>query len=512
MHDAHTEVLVIGAGPTGLFLAGELARHGVRPRLIDQCPAPHTQTRATGVQPAALETLHRAEVAQKFLAEGTPVRGIRVLDEEMREAFAAAQPPEDTPFPFTCSIPQWRTEQILTERLDQLGVTVERGVTALDIEIASKGAVVTCKNGTGKPFRIHADYLVGAGGAHSPVRGALHERLDGITYPRRYLVADVAASGVPHDGDLLVMAISPVGMVMAARLPAGRTLVLTDLPDGEIPRDSPGLEDVRTALARHLKRPFPVADLRWASIYRTHRRMSPRFAEDRCFLAGDAAHLCSPLGGEGMNSGFLDGASLAWKLGAVLRRGGRPTLLDAYEPERQHVARQVLASSEAVHDFYFALVQMAAAGQRLGPPPRDPTRVVTSPSMLELTLGDSPILGFHGAALGAGRLRPGHRFPERTRLGGCRHHLLVYADAPPWDRAEFSARWANALVVLDGDGLCAAERAGVSPAGAVLVRPDGYVGFQAEVWNDDARAAFERLFGRQFIPATEPNSGNQAAS
>ncbi len=501
MEETHTEVLVIGAGPTGLFVAAELARHGVRARILDQCPVPHTQTRATGIQPAALEVLHRAGLAEAILAESVPVRGLRVFNHRMEEAFLAGGPAAGTPFNYTCSIPQWRTEQILTAHLRSLGGEVERGVTAERFEIGAEGVRVEGVDARGGAFAIHADYLIGAGGAHSPVRNALHERLAGITYPRRYLVADAAVRGVPHEGDRLAVAISPRGMVMVAKLPAGRSLVLTNLPDEVEPGESPGLDDLRRALAHQLERTFEVEDVRWASVYRTHRRMSPRFADGRCFLAGDAAHLCSPLGGEGMNSGLMDGASLAWKLGAALRRGGRAALLAAYEPERQQVARQVLASSEAMHDFYFGLAEMAAAGQSLTVPPPDPTREVATPDMLDLALHESPLLGFHGSALGVQTLRPGRRFPARTRLTGCEHHLLVYGAEADGDRAALSARWAHCLTVLDGEGICPPEQSGVSARGAVLVRPDGYIGFQAETWNAEARAAFERLFATQFSPA-----------
>jgi len=502
MLETHVEVLVIGAGPTGLFTAAELARHGVRPRIIDKCPAPHTQTRATGIQPAALEVLHRAGLAERFLAESVPVRGLRVFDHRMEEAFVTGEPAKGTPFPYTCSIPQWRTEEILYAHLLGLGVEVERGVTAETIDLDEDGVRVECRGPDGQAFSIRADYLVGAGGAHSPVRGALHEHLDGITYPRRYLVADAAVAGVSHDGDRLAVAISPQGMVMVAKLPEGRSLVLTNVPDDAVFGDTPGLEDVRGALGRHLERPFSVEEVRWASVYRTHRRMSPRFADGRCFLAGDAAHLCSPLGGEGMNSGFLDAASLAWMLGAVLRRGGRAGLLAAYEPERQQIARQVLASSEAMHDFYFGLAERAAAGQPLMPP-FDPTREVSSPAMLDLALSESPLLGFHGTALGVQALRPGRRFPACTRLGGCTHHLLVYGGAPGWDRSGFSARWGSCLTVVVGEDICPPEQSGVSASGAVLVRPDGYIGFLAEAWDSGAQAAFARLFSAQFTGREE---------
>jgi 2-polyprenyl-6-methoxyphenol hydroxylase-like FAD-dependent oxidoreductase len=500
MDEFRTEVLVIGAGPTGLFIAGELARHGVRPRIIEMASKPHNQTRATEIQPAVLEVLHRSGLADKFLESSLPMRGLRVLDGNMEEAYVSLIPPAESPYPNTRSMPQWRTEEILADRLIALEIEVERGVTARKITTSENGVQVECVDKEGRPFVVSADYLVGAGGAHSPVRGAFHVSLGGITYPRRYLVADVIAKGV-HQGNLIVVAISETGMVMTIELPNGRSLILTDLPDKEMPDVTPRLDDVRTAIAAHLNSPFEVYDLRWASMYRMHRRMSPKFSKGRCFLVGDAAHICSPLGGEGLNAGILDGASLAWMLAAVLRRGGKPILLEAYEPERQEIARQILTSCDAKHGYYDSLIAMAAEGKPLSEPPDDPTRKVTSGSMLDLALFQSPIIGFYGSALGVRSLRPGCRFPERTRLSGCLHHLLVYAGSQEWDDSSFAARWAGVLTILDGHLICPPEQAGVSAGGAVLIRPDGYVGFQAEKWSPEARNALDGFLDIQFSSA-----------
>jgi len=501
MGEFRTEVLVIGAGPTGLFIAGELARHGVRPRIIEMALKPHNQTRATEIQPAVLEVLHRSGLADKFLESSIPMKGLRVLDRNMEEAFVSLIPPAKSPYPNTRSIPQWRTEEILADRLTALDVEVERGVTAREITTSENGVQVECVDKEGRAFVIHADYLVGAGGAHSPVRGAFHVSFGGITYPRRYLVADVTTKGVHHGGNLIAVAISETGMVMAIELPNGRSLVLTDLPDKEMPDATPGLDDVRTAIAAHLNRPFEVSDLRWASMYRMHRRMSPKFSKGRCFLVGDAAHICSPLGGEGLNAGILDGASLAWMLAAVLRRGGEAILLDAYEPERQEIARQILTSCDAMHGYYDTLIAMSAEGKPLSEPSDDPTRKVTSGSMLDLALFQSPIIGFYGSALGVRSLRPGCRFPERTRLSGCLHHLLFYGGDQEWDHNSFAARWAGVLTIVDGNSICPPELGGVSAGGAVLIRPDGYIGFQAEKWNAEARSALDGFLSIQFSPA-----------
>ncbi|MDX2080650.1 MAG: FAD-dependent monooxygenase [Terrimicrobiaceae bacterium] len=498
MEESAAEVLIIGAGPTGLMTACELVRHGVRPRIIDQCAEPHTQTRATGVQPGALEVMARAGLAEAFVERSVPVMGLRVLDSAWREAFVVRPVLPETPYPFTCSLAQWQTEEILNARLAAEGIPVERGVTASEIVSNDDGARVVCERADGSSFVVEAEYLIGAGGAHSPVREALHENLEGITYPKRYFVADIRTTGV-HQGDhLLNVAVTPAGMLMMAELPLGRTLLVCDLPEGIEPDGEIGLDDVLCTLAGHLVTPIAADDVRWASVYRTHRRMAPKFRIGRSFLAGDAAHLCSPLGGEGMNSGFLDAASLAWMLGAVLRRQGRPELLDAYDPERQDIARQVLASSEGMYDFYYSLAALAGRGEPIRALPEDPTRHVTSPAMLDLALRESPILGFHGTRIGFGMPGPGNRFVARTRLKGPLHHLLVFADLSDGERRELSSRWAHALEVVDGRAFCEPSACGVSPGGAALVRPDGYLGFLLDPWD---ATAFDGYFSRLFRPA-----------
>jgi len=497
MDHAEAEVLIIGAGPTGLFAAAELARHGVRSRIIEQLPTPHIQTRATGIQPAALEAFARAGCVAPFLAEAARVRGLRVWNSAMEEAFVFRGPPPDSPYPFTCSMPQWRTEEILNAHLESFDIRVERGVTAREIILQPGGVRVLCERIDGSTFVIETACLIGAGGAHSPVRGAIHQQLEGITYPRQFLAAD-ARVNVPRGDELLNMVFSPAGLLMVADLPEGRSLLVLDLPDDH-QLTAPGPADLEAALAGHLSVPLAVDDVRWVSCYKTHRRMSPKFREGRCFLAGDAAHLCSPFGGEGMNSGLLDAASLAWQLAAVLRRGGPPILLDAYEPERQEAARQVLASSESMSEFYFALVELVRNGQPLEPLPPDPNHRGTSTHMLDVAITASPLLGFHGPGAPSGDVRPGTRFPDRTKLSGCLHHLLVYGGELP--DAAFAARWRDVLEIVPGESVGSATRAGLSgESGCALVRPDGYLGFLATDASSKAFASLDTLLGTQFNP------------
>ncbi len=498
MHPQRTEVLIIGAGPTGLFVAAELARHGITPVIIDKDVTPHKQTRATGIQPAVLEAFHRAGIAGPFLEEAVRVKGLRVLDSTLNEAFVSIPEDMDTIFPFTGSMPQWRTEEILNAHLESLGLKVLRGVAAKDIRFTETGAEVTCERETEGTFVIATDYLIGAGGAHSPVRGALQEHLEGITYPLRYLVADVIAHPLPHGDNLLPVIISQKGLVMPVELPGGRTLLITDLPEDDLTSAPLSLDDVRRVLAFHLDVPLEISDLRWASVYRIHRRMAPKFAVGRCFLAGDAAHICSPFGGEGMNAGLLDAASLAWQLAAVLRRGGKQILLDAYETERQQAAAQILESSEAMQEFYYAMVEMVHEGEQPVAPEPDSERRPKSPHMLDLNLPESPL---HGPSEPKAMFQPGDRFPDRTKLSGCLHHALVFGGIDETTLAPLKTRWAKVVEILDGTTICSPERAGLPDGGLLLVRPDGHVGLVVKGPSTKTLPVLDAHLATQFEPA-----------
>lgn len=501
--ESSAEVLIIGAGPSGLFAACELARHGVQARLIEQESGPHQQSRATGIQPSTLEVFHRAGLLHRFLESAHPIHGAQILDHALAPAFSTSFAGMDTPYSFLCSIPQWRTEELLEEHLTALGGAVQRRTCAESIVADAGGSRVRLRHADGTAETVWAKYLVGACGARGLVRGVLHEHLEGTTYPFRYLVADLTGD-IPLATDRVCLAISKVGLVMIAQLPEKRWLAVIDLPEGDLPQQAPALEDVRAAMQTHLRTVPQLHELRWASVFHTHRRIAPRFGDDCRFLVGDAAHICSPFGGEGMNAGLQDGADLAWKLALVSQGLGRSVLLDAYEMERQCAANQVLASADAARNMYYRLVEMAATGQKITPPPRDDSHPVTAPSMLDLSWPDSPIVGELTTGAARSLPRPGQRFRDRTKLHGTKHHLLVFEgtnNAVP-DLEQFRQRWSRQVETLNGNELGAevAARAGLDAGGAVLVRPDGFVGYRTDVWNPAALAALDAHLEKQLVP------------
>jgi 6-methylpretetramide 4-monooxygenase / 4-hydroxy-6-methylpretetramide 12a-monooxygenase len=507
---AGTAVLVVGAGPSGLFSAVELARHGVRARVVEREPRPHHQARATAVQPATLEILHQAGVADRMLAESVHLKFARVFDTGLacvgETAFAGA----GCPWEFQCCLPQWRTERILADRLSELGGTVERGVSVASLDEKDDGVEVVLENADGTIEHVEADWVIGAGGAHSVTRGSMEtDDLAGSTYPGTALVADIGVScGLPRDGSALIA--SPRGYVLLTPLPDERWLTFAgDLGESEIlavAEDPP-----RDAVAAAMGRRIPVEivgvnDVAWVSTFRMQRRIAPHLADKRRFLLGDAGHLSSPFGGEGLNSGMHDAHNLGWKLALVQRGRARSGLLDTYAAERLIANRHVLQVSDRMHQFAHSAVESARTGSFPAPPaPEAVAALVRAGAMLDVSYAGSPLVGEY-IAPGGPMLpppTPGERYPDRVSLPGTRHTLLVSGTTQEADLERLRKRWDGLVDVVEVPGSTQPGLAGLAglAGGAVLVRPDGYVGFRATPADRAGLSAVDSHLASYLVPA-----------
>jgi 2-polyprenyl-6-methoxyphenol hydroxylase-like FAD-dependent oxidoreductase len=345
--------LIVGAGPTGLVLAIWLTRLGVAVRIIDKVAEPGTTSRALAVSARTLELYQQLGMAGPLVDGGVKVPGANFWVQGSK----VARLPLDrmgqglTPFPFALIFPQDAHERVLIERLEALGVKVERRTALVRFEPERECLRAMLEREDGSMEICRADYLAGCDGAHSIVRETLGTGFPGGTYSDIFYVADIEGSGPATNGEIHVdlgrsdfLAVFPLKGTGRVRL-VGTVI--------ERPADEHGdltFDDVRDRVTGHLK--FTIDRVNWFSTYHVHHRVASRFREGRAFLLGDAAHIHSPVGGQGMNTGIGDAVNLAWKLAAVLNDGAADSLLDTYEPERIGFARRLVATTDRV----FAIV------------------------------------------------------------------------------------------------------------------------------------------------------------
>ena len=487
---AETEVLVVGAGPSGLFAAIELARRGVRARVIEREPGPHMQARATTLQPGTLEILAAAGVADRMLAESQHLRFARVFDADLSQVAEIAFAGVGCRWEFQCGLPQWHTERLLADRLAELGGAVERGVEVVSVKQRDDSVLAGLQRADGTTESVEASWVIGAGGAHSVTRESMAETLVGSTYPGTSLVASGAVTcGLPRDGNALIA--GPEGWVLLIPLPGERWLTFVgDLDEGEaerLARDDPA-GVVTAVVGRRVRQGIRVDEVAWASPFRMHRRLVPQLADGRLFLLGDAGHLSSPFGGEGLNSGIHDGFNLGWKLALELRGRARPGLLASFASERLAADRHVLEVSDRLHKLAYRAVEAARTGIAPAPPtPQQAADMLQSRSMLDTSYAASPIVGEYPARTQTGTTpAPGDRYPDRAALTGTGHHLLLFG-MPEDARIQWLRRNWRGLVDVS-HATAGAERAGLSGPGLVLVRPDGHIGFRAPAGPDGLNA------------------------
>jgi 6-methylpretetramide 4-monooxygenase / 4-hydroxy-6-methylpretetramide 12a-monooxygenase len=501
-----TDVLVVGAGPSGLFAAAELARHGVRARIVEHELRPHHQARATALQPATLEILHQAGFVDRVVESSVHLEYARVFDAGLTCTAELAFAGVGCAWEFQCSLPQWQTEQVLAGQLAELGGSVERGVTVVSVTEREDSVLVELEEADGTARTVETGWVIGAGGARSITRESMSEELVGSTYPAGARAADVQVScGLPRDGSALLA--SSEGYIYLAPLPGDRWITFVgDLDEAEagVLASDCSHDSVAAALGRRIPGTIlTLDDVGWASTFQMHRRLVPRMADTRRFLLGDAGHLSSPFGGEGLNSGLHDAHNLAWKLALQQRGHARPGLVGSFAAERLAADRHVLQVSDRLQQYVHASVEAARAGSFPAPPsPEDVLRLARSRSMLDVSYAGSPLAGEY-LAPGTPSLpspAPGDRYPDRTSLSGTRHQLLLFGAPLDGDVAYLRRRWSGIVDVIQAPG--DPRRAGLVAEGAILVRPDGYIGFRAVPADRAGLSALDSHLDSYLVPAS----------
>jgi 2-polyprenyl-6-methoxyphenol hydroxylase-like FAD-dependent oxidoreductase len=509
------EVLIVGAGPTGLTLALWLKRLGVALRIIDKTAEPGATSRALVVHARTLELarqvgLDEALTAQalEFAAANLWVRGqnkARVAFGDMGKGLS--------PYPHVLILPQDEHERILIARLRDMGVEVERRTELVGFEDAGGRVLAHLRGAEGGEETCEAAYLAGCDGAHSMVRQTLGTGFPGGTYAHLFYVADVAASGPAINGELHValddidfLAIFPMQGAGRARLVG----IVRPGSDDEAQRLS--WEDVSAGAIERLG--IVVDRVNWFSTYHVHHRVADRFHKGRVFLAGDAAHIHSPVGGQGMNTGIGDAVNLAWKLAAVVRGSAAPPLLDSYELERIAFARRLVATTDRAFTFVTSPGRLARF-VRTEVVPRVLPHLFARRAVRRFMFGtvSQIAVNYRHSSLSegrAGRVHGGDRLPwvapaaadqmqgdNFAPLTALDWQVHVYGTSDPHLAQACAARGLALHVFPWGSS---AQAAGLARDAAYLVRPDGYIGL-ADAKHD--AATLERYLDARKLTLSE---------
>ncbi len=474
------DVLIVGAGPTGLVLALWLSHMGVKVRVVDEALEPGTTSRALVVQARTLELYRPFGLADELIRRGRQAEAINLWarGEKRGRAEFGRMGADISPYPFALVFPQDEHERLLAERLAARGVTVERGTRLLSFELRADGVVAQLQRGGDRPTSCRVAYLAGCDGARSAVRKGIGAEFAGGTYEHLFYVADVEARGPVMDGELH-LDLDEAEFLFAFPLSGERRARLIGIV-GDGSREELGWDDVSQGVVRRLG--IEVDRVNWFSTYRVHHRVASRFRDGRVFLLGDAAHIHSPVGGQGMNTGIGDAINLAWKLAAALR-GADPAVLDTYEPERIGFARRLVATTDRM--FQLATSRSPAAG---------PVRRSLLPALMPRFFAHAGFrkfmfrivsqtrIAYRQSWLSQGHshgIHAGDRLPwvaesdNFAPLGGVAWQAQVYGHAPP-DLARMCSARGIDLHPVPWTAAC--PEAGFVENGLYLVRPDGYLG------------------------------------
>jgi 2-polyprenyl-6-methoxyphenol hydroxylase-like FAD-dependent oxidoreductase len=355
-----SDVLIVGAGPTGLVLALWLAKLDVKVRIIDKTAEPGTTSRALAVQARTLELYRQLDLADEVIARGhkVPAVNLWVRGEPTARLPFEAIGKDLTPYSFLQIFPQDEHERLLISRLEGLGVSVERQTELLGFTDEGGQVTARLRRPDGSEESCEVRYIAGCDGAHSRVRETIGAGFPGGTYRQIFYVADVEASGRPLDGELHVDLDEADFLAVFPLAGKGRARLIGTVRDERADHaESLRFEDVGERAIANLK--VEVGKVNWFSTYHVHHRVADEFRKGRAFLIGDAAHIHSPAGGQGMNTGIGDAINLAWKLAAVISGGARVSLLDSYEAERIAFARRLVATTDRIFSFATAEGRLA---------------------------------------------------------------------------------------------------------------------------------------------------------
>jgi 2-polyprenyl-6-methoxyphenol hydroxylase-like FAD-dependent oxidoreductase len=472
-------VLIVGAGPVGLTMALSLKRLGVNVRIVDKAAAPTDKSKALVLWPRTLEMLDIQGCAQQFVDSGEKVIGARIL----ANGRLLVQVRLDTArsvYSYALMIPQSQTELLLAQQLSVLGVSVQRCIELTSFVDEGSAVSASVRHASGQEEIIRCAYLVGCDGAHSTVRHGLDVQFEGSTMPSEWLLADVDIDGeIPRNE--MTICWTTEGVLVFFPIAGERFRVIADVAPSAASDAPPELEQVQTLLDQRGPSKVRAHDPIWLSRFRINERKVKDYSRGRVFLAGDAAHVHSPAGGQGMNTGMQDALNLAWKLAMVWHRNAQSSLLDSYSIERSAIGDQVLRNASnmtkvgIVHNPILQEIRGLAA-TALGHIPALRQRFVDQLTEIDLHYGQSPLT--HAVPGGAQSPPGGARAPDIALWAngkGTRLHEILAT-------GKFAVLSVGASPVSLPDTLGAIalvvdvpEASGYDRGHIYLVRPDAYV-------------------------------------
>jgi 2-polyprenyl-6-methoxyphenol hydroxylase-like FAD-dependent oxidoreductase len=479
MADA-VRVLIVGAGPVGLTLAAELTRYGVPVRIVDRAAARTDRSKALVLWSRSLELLERMGEIDRFVAAGMKGHGARISSGRQLIGEVSFDQIE-SPYPYALMIPQSETERLLETRLAEFGVRVEREVELLRFSARADGVTAILRDTAGREEMAEAEWLVGCDGAHSQVRHGLGFEFAGSTQLSNWVLADMHLDGLGAP-DKLDIFWHRDGILAFFPIVRDRYRVVADLgpAEAEDRRADPTLAEVQALVDQRGPGGVRLRDPVWLASFRINERKVRDYAAGRVFLAGDAAHIHSPAGGQGMNTGMQDAFNLAWKLALVAKGATKASLLDSYSIERSAVGDRVLRNAGRMTDVAILrnpiaqTVRNAAAKFVLGLS-QVQRHISDSLSEIEIAYPEGPLSvagphAPHGGKLPTAGERWAPVVGDSAPIGS--GAVPLFAMAGPEDViAQLAARFPG---LVD-----AQSRPSPSQDGLWVIRPDGYVGLVA---------------------------------
>ncbi len=522
-----TDVLITGAGPTGLMLANQLVRRGVKVQIIDRHSGPAQQSRAMAVQARTMEIYSKLGIADQAIALGKAGTGANLWSAgEWKARIPLGAIGQDmSPFPYVLILGQDDNERIMGKHLHDQGVDVQWNTELLNFEQQADAVIATLKTTDGATHRITATYMAGCDGARSVVREQSSITFPGAPYEHVFFVADTVATGPMRPDELNVYLWRDGFHLLFPMRGQDHWRIVGMLPRQLLNRDQLAFEDVMPAVREEAGAALAFSSCSWFSTYRIHHRCAEKFRDRHCFLLGDAAHIHSPAGGQGMNTGLQDAYNLAWKLALVVQKRADPALLDTYEQERQPVAQRLLATTDRL---FMMLVSDGAMAKlfRTSVVPRMLGIAMTVQRIRKLAFRTISQIGIryrHSPlsttlpGLPAGAPCGGDRFPWLKlrldannaaadlyqQLADTSFNLLVIGQPAPAEGLLTAGDLLRIHVITD-DAVNAAELARVNITGPAfyLLRPDGHVALAGGQLDTPAVDRYLKNLGISAAPAT----------